>query len=320
MRAILISTALCGAAALAGPAAALASIVSVDFSTGTALFRAGPGQSDVFSDQRFLPPGGSRSPFTEPSLPFTDSLQPLTAGEGCVQGFPVWCQAENEEVTLGADSDRFDGWTSHKLTVFGGAGDDTIRASGGRTNVSGGPGADRISAGANGLTTANGDAGDDAIQSIGGPESHFDGGTGDDLLVSGGKNTLSGGHGNDDLILGSSGGNVTGGQGADTLLMRGQPGNGFTTLDGGGGPDTIVAGPGSRESVFGGAGDDSIDVSGDERIDTVECGSGNDVVFHDAVDVISADCEARAAGPMPTTGAVDAALAHLADVFPAASF
>lgn len=100
---------------------------------------------------------------------------------------------------------------------------------------------------------------------------------------------------------------MSGDGGADTLLVL----SGTGTLSGGDGPDTIVGG----NDVSGGNGSDTIDVSGDEPVDTVDCGAGRDTVYADTTDVIAANCETRLPGPMPTSAAVEGALAHLAEAF-----
>jgi hypothetical protein len=95
--------------------------------------------------------------------------------------------------------------------------------------------------------------------------------------------------------------------------------DGTRTLTGGGGADTIVGGPRALDAVSGGSGDDTIDVSGDERTDprpdTVDCGEGRDTAYADDTDVIAKNCEIRHAGPMATSAAVQQALARLAEAF-----
>ena len=87
-------------------ASAMASTVSVDPSRDTAVFRSGPGASDVTSVE-----GSGPAPFY-PSTPFTDAAQPLKAGAGCLAGVPVWCHADNQDVRLGAGDDRFTGYSN----------------------------------------------------------------------------------------------------------------------------------------------------------------------------------------------------------------
>jgi Tol biopolymer transport system component len=87
---------------------------------------------------------------------------------------------------------------------------------------------------------------------------------------------LAGG-GHDDTIEGN-GGN-------DTILG----GAGDDKLDGGAGNDIIIGGSGA-DKVFGGAGSDTIDVADGER-DRVDCGTGNDRVTADPVDILAKNCE-----------------------------
>lgn len=59
-----------------------------------------------------------------------------------------------------------------------------------------------------------------------------------------------------------------------------------------GGPGTDGLTPGDGEDrVDGGSGRDSITVSGDGRVDRVQCGPGKDVVYADPVDRVARDCE-----------------------------
>src|SRR5437763_9686030 len=122
MRGILIALSI-SATMAAAPGVALASTVSVDPSTDTAVFRAGPGPSDVTSDVRPF----ANPPFT-PALPFTVAAQPLNAGAGCVAGTPVFCQARNEDVRLGNRNDSYVGYTPFRISVAAGGGADDISA------------------------------------------------------------------------------------------------------------------------------------------------------------------------------------------------
>jgi hypothetical protein len=89
-------------------------------------------------------------------------------------------------------------------------------------------------------------------------------------------NTLLGGPGDDRLF---------GGYGQDTLY--GGPGD--DTLSGGPSKDILVGGPG-HDQIDGGGGDDTIGARDGER-DRISCGSGNDVVYADRVDLVARDCE-----------------------------
>ena len=91
--------------------------------------------------------------------------------------------------------------------------------------------------------------------------------------------TLSGGASNDVLYGGTRGGALNGGAGNDTLW--GQDGN-----------DTIDGGPGA-DDLYGGAGSDTLSAR-DLLVDDVSCGSSNDTVSGDLIDlIIKQECETR---------------------------
>ena len=185
----------------------------------------------------------------------------------------------------GAGGDRLDGALGNDL-LAGDDGDDTINGSAGNDTLDGGPGSDYIDDG----------AGDDSV--IGGP--------GNDTWYAGpGRDAFSGGDGGSDRADYSArtaavtitldgvsddgeageGDNASpdveeaiGGSGPDRLvgnasdnLLRGGPGN-----------DSLVAGAGS-DRVEGEDGDDVIDTR-DGVYDSVDCGSGTDIVYGDADD------------------------------------
>jgi Ca2+-binding RTX toxin-like protein len=81
-----------------------------------------------------------------------------------------------------------------------------------------------------------------------------------------------------------------GGSGRDRIFG----GTGVDKLAGGAGADRLS--PGNNvDAVYGGAGDDTIWVDGDFRVDTVACGDGSDMVTFDLrlglEDAIASDCE-----------------------------
>ena len=294
-------------AAIAGtlPAAASASTVSVDPDTAIAVFRSGPQVSDVTS---------LASTFA-PWLPFSDGAQTLDAGAGCVAGTPVLCDGRDADIQLEGGDDRYRGWSWYAIRVSGGSGDDEIAASGAYTVVSGDGGADTITVGSNGTARADGGSGDDRIRSTTGVYAFLNGGDGSDLIAGDRPfNTLSGGRGDDDVFVLGVESTVSGGPGRDTIVAYARPWGARRTLDGDGDDDTIVGAAGP-DTVSGGGGDDVIDVSGDADVDTVSCGSGTDIVYADAADAVAADCEVRAAGPMPPSAAVDAARARYRAAF-----
>ena len=103
---------------------------------------------------------------------------------------------------------------------------------------------------------------------------------------------INAGTGDDTIVSQPAGGTVTGGTGDDIIAIHGQipqmGGAGFT-VSGGTGDDTII-GNAFADTIHGGSGRDYIDVL-DGGADTVDCGSGTDVVRHDATDTVAADCE-----------------------------
>jgi Ca2+-binding RTX toxin-like protein len=283
---------------------AAASTVSVDPAGGPAVFLSGAPASDVTSR------------VADGFVTFKDSLQPLTAGANCTAGPPVACAATAQDIRFGYGNDRFRGFSRFQISVSGGGGRDAIRAAGEYNIVSGGNGNDSVWENGNSLGAVNGDAGDDRLYTFEAP-ARLHGGTGNDLLVAGAVNfgnQLAGDDGNDELVVPASAGGsgtATGGAGADVIVIDTQFGG--YTIDGGSGSDTIDGGPGV-DTVTGGSGGDVIDVSGDATADSVDCGSGFDIVYFDAGDTVASNCEIRRPGPAPALPQVTAARAN-ADAF-----
>jgi hypothetical protein len=151
---------------------------------------------------------------------------------------------------LGDMNDTSDVFTSNFATgveVNGGLGDDVL--SGGATVPS------------DSAYTVNGGPGDDTIDRVN---------TNGDPIV------ISGGLGNDTISTAGTfvGGSVRGGLGADRIILGGST---FTivaaTVDGGLGPDVITGSAQTLGTVFGGLGNDTIDLAGAPSID---CGLGRD--------------------------------------------
>jgi Ca2+-binding RTX toxin-like protein len=131
---------------------------------------------------------------------------------------------------------------------------------------------------------AAGFGGNDIVD-LGTGDDIFDGAVGD---ISGktGNDIINAGSGND-IVYAWGAGNKTinGGTGNDTIDIRGF---GNTTIDGGEGNDRIriidgaqlstVTGGVDRHIIFAGAGDDSVVVSSNDDIFTVDTGSGNDFI------------------------------------------
>ncbi|MEO8242241.1 MAG: Hint domain-containing protein [bacterium] len=159
-----------------------------------------------------------------------------------------------------ADSDVND----DKDSVYGGAGDDTIRTGDDADSIYGGTGNDSIDAGVDN-DTVFGDDGNDTI--IGGEGSdNIDGGNGNDLIYGGY------GPGVPDAV------NIP-----DATDLA--PGNGRDFIHGGEGNDTIF-GMDDRDTIYGDAGNDSIDggIDNDEAYggagnDTITGGEGSDTLY-----------------------------------------
>ena len=272
---------------------AAASTVQVE--DGAAVFRSGSRASDLVTrDVGF------------PAFSFADALQSISAGTGCTAGSPVTCDADRQDIRLSGRPDRFRGRSSFPISVTAGGGADSIRASGGENTVSGGDGNDDIWANGNSGSTVSGGAGADRIYGFE-TEPQLQGDGGGDLLV---------------MAASSFGGQISGGDGADELVNRGL---GRASLSGDGGNDVIVldssfsgsaaSGGVGNDTIQGGAGADTpngdggydvIVSAGDGEIDTVDCGSGWDVVYADADDVVD-HCEVVLIGDAPELPQVAAA-------------
>ncbi|MEL6958823.1 MAG: Ig-like domain-containing protein [Pseudomonadota bacterium] len=197
---------------------------------------------------------------------------------------------ENDTIFGGADNDVIDAQSGDD-SVEGGSGDDSILGGGGDDILRGGDGNDTIDGG-NNEDMIFGGAGDDSLAG-GDSNDKIEGGSGDD--------TIEGGEGDDDLWGASGDDSVDGGRGDDTIataegndIVEGGDGNDiidtandenpFTTDPGQNLPD--VGYPGlypadldpndDLDTVFGGAGNDSI-VTGDDD-DTIFGGSGSDII------------------------------------------
>lgn len=285
------------AAGLALPTGvAAASTVQVE--SGATVFRSGNAASDVLAREEAFS-----------SVRFADALQALTAGAGCTAGATISCAAVDQDVRFGAGDDRFRGYSHYPISVSGAAGDDSIRTAGHYNIVSGGTGDDVVWENGNTKGLVNGNDGDDQLNSFG-SDGDLRGGAGDDLLAlgfSGFRNSLSGGSGNDEIVATIfGGGTASGGGGDDVIVFAGNP-KAFA-IDAGADNDVVVAGTGA-DSVVAGSGDDAIDVA-DGNVDSVNCGTGWDVVYADPDDTISRSCESRRSGPMPASTVVAAARAH----------
>jgi hypothetical protein len=181
-----------------------------------------------------------------PSAPDADDV----IVTGPVRGSSIDGRSGNDRIETDGDDESFH-------TVWGGSGNDTILAGGGRHLVGAGHGDDLIDArGATAGSRFGGGWGNDTIlaetaaEIWGGPVFRFGGpygpGVDDDVIIGGtgdllvwaghGNDTVTGGSGNDRLILGTGNDVGHGGDGNDTLI----PGPGFDVLTGGAGSDVFV--------------------------------------------------------------------------------
>lgn len=202
----------------------------------------------------------------------------------------------NDTILAGDGDDEVYGGSGDDV-IEGNAGNDSIQGNGGNDSILGGEG-DDIIRGGQGNDTIDGEGGNDMIFGGAGNDV-LDGGAGDDKIEGGsGDDTIIGGAGNDDLWGASGDDSVDGGAGNDTIATA----EGNDIVEGGDGDDIIDTGndenplsgqnlpdvgyPGvypsdldpndDLDTVFGGAGNDSIS-TGDDN-DTIFGGTGEDVI------------------------------------------
>ena len=149
--------------------------------------------------------------------------------------------------------------------------------------------------GTDGPDTYTGPVDDDSISGL----------DGEDFLIGdptpygpGGDDSISGGDG-DDEVYGTSGDDyVSGGDGDDNISGS----LGSDIVSGGDGDDIVSDGPPfdtGSDIAFGGAGDDVMDAYNEPPLmDIIYCGSGDDLVYTDGVDLL-VDCEESIVGPEP---------------------
>jgi Ca2+-binding RTX toxin-like protein len=202
---------------------------------------------------------------------------------GSQKGLFVYSNACGNELTgtKGAEN-RLDGTAAgDEIALLAGA--DRSSAGDGDDCVDGGPGDDGVS----------GNAGEDLVQGKAGKDRVF-GRAGDDRLSGNADDDRVVGNKGDDRVFGRSGNDgLSGGAGAD--LIRG--GGGGDRIFGRGGDDRIsgnagddrIQANGGRDRVFGRQGDDRIRVRDGVR-EVIDCGSGNDTVAADRLDVLR-NCE-----------------------------
>jgi len=114
-----------------------------------------------------------------------------------------------------------------------------------------------------------------------------------ELLVGTKQPDIIWGLGGNDRIDGlRRGDELRGGPGVDIVWGR----SGADTIYGGRGGDRLRAGYG-MDTVTAGPGNDAVWVAGDAAVDTVDCGTGVDVVYADTEDVLAANCETEITPP-----------------------
>ena len=292
------------ALSLAAPAAAQAATVQMVGDTAT--YTAARGEATRLRVDMIGPDG---------RVPFTDFGAPIQVGAGCIAGTPVLCGFNSPvEVRLsdGDDVASVDPFATD-ADANGGTGDDDLYVNGEAASAEGGSGDDILRVAANDAAIAVGGAGDDVLIGSTFAFDEFSGGAGDDLVMPLGTAgaTATGDSGDDALVTTEAvhgGGTLDGGSGADVITYLTPPSRlPNAAFVGGTGNDTI-AGP--AKTVDGGSGSDTIDVTGGVAPTTVTCGTGHDVVYADADDVVGADCEQVLPGPAPDFPAVDAARAR----------
>ena len=190
----------------------------------------------------------------------------------------------------GPGRDRLDG-TNNADSLAGNAGDDNLTGNGGNDTLDGGAGANFFDDGA-GNDVVTGGPQDDRWTAGAGSDS-FTPGAGSDAVIYSGRTigvtiTLRGGAddgepGEGDNV-GTDAEDAFGGAGNDTIVANDLG----TELRGGAGNDSMIGGAG-EDRIVGEEGDDTID-SRDGRSDSIDCGSGNDVVFADLAD-FTENCE-----------------------------
>jgi Ca2+-binding RTX toxin-like protein len=202
---------------------------------------------------------------------FTDTGAPLTAGDGCASLGPnsAFCFSANVDAYLrdGNDDARF--IVNGIGRLFAGNGNDHVIA-------------DSFGS----YTVVYGENGDDDIAANGEGGQIADGGPGDDIVRAGGffGNSWGYGRGGSDTIyfsVATSGvGLLDGGDGPDTILAH--PSGEQSTALGGNGDDTIVIQttppvvPGGSYFISGGNGDDTL--VGGPFDDTIDGGNGSDSI------------------------------------------
>lgn len=176
--------------------------------------------------------------------------------------------AEIEAFNLTEFNDNLNGSVSTlALSVFAGAGSDTITGGSGADTIFGGLGDDLISGG----------LGNDSIRADEGDDTVYGGGGNDTIFGFEGSDSVDGGDGDDFINTRTSTGTGLPDQGYSGLYAADtDPNNDRDTVEGGAGNDTILTGD-DDDLIYGGSGADSIDAGFDD--DTVYGGSDNDTII-----------------------------------------
>lgn len=179
-------------------------------------------------------------------------------------------------------------------TILGGAGNNTVHASGGNDFIDGGDGVDELYGEAGNDTIIGGNHADTIYGGDGDDEIHGDlkgngtsgvadtlhGGNGADTILAGGGNDVINGDAGNDILYGQAGSDtINGGEGDDYLYgdnKTEESSGGNDTLNGGNGNDILV-GSGGDDILNGDAGNDR--VMGGAGNDTITGGAGNDVFY-----------------------------------------
>jgi Ca2+-binding RTX toxin-like protein len=258
---------------LAAPATALGASAGVD--RGTLVYIAGAGEANSVTFEPAL--------FDTGALAIQDSAA-LTPGAGCksVSATRIECQraafgAASFSLADGADSFSVSGEPDVPLTVYGGAGNDSLRGQKSRSNVLYGEAGDDVVVGGEQADRLLGNDGEDDVQGQPGDDV-VDGGAGNDVLT--GDRPLGGGGVGNDFIFGGDGNDSITGEGGNDNLDGGRGNDHFfedhRSDTSGGGADLLSGGAGVDEADYGfrtGA----VRVSLDDKAGDGQAGEGDDV-------------------------------------------
>lgn len=187
----------------------------------------------------YLTDGADTADFTSTSLNILDVNESLLNGVAIsnnyhitapITGIVVYGKSGNDNISVSSPS-------GIPLTIYGGAGDDTIVASAGNSVIDGGEGNDTIT-----MTSGN---------------NNIDGAEGNDNITTGsGNDTIMGKEGDDVINAGDGNNYVDGAEGDDNI----QSGAGSDVLIGGAGIDTLHSG-GGDDLLFGGTVGNAIELN-----------------------------------------------------------